>query len=262
MPFGYNHCHYTQRNRVKEIRSFLLSTFLLCFTLFSFTGCEDKKTKETLIPAENSTEVVIEKKKEKQKQIQVAKVTSETNATNATNEANKTNEIEITPEPGTKKEPIIEETLPVGTFILNDTQENTHKLTISDQKINFHDINQSIVVVNFFSTWHAPSCGEIPYLSDLQKKHEKHIFIVGILINDVMYDRTLQEFIRKYHANYFISNSKQNDAFAAKIVKELQLPENFTIPLTVVYKDGDYYTHYEGAVPVEMIDHDIQQVIK
>ena len=131
-----------------------------------------------------------------------------------------------------------------------------------NQKMTFHDIDQSIVVVNFFSTWHSSSRGEIPYLSDLQKKYEKHIFIAGILINDEQSDDTLRQFMSKYHANYFISNSKENNAFANKIVKELQLPENFPIPLTVIYKDGDYYTHYEGAVPVEMIDHDIQQVIK
>ncbi|TET87970.1 MAG: TlpA family protein disulfide reductase [Sulfurovum sp.] len=128
--------------------------------------------------------------------------------------------------------------------------------------MTFHDIDQSIVVINFFTTWYSPCRGEIPYLSDLQKKYKKKIFVTGILVNDTQDDDALKHFISKYHANYFISNSKQNDAFASKVVKELQLPENFPLPLTVIYKDGDYYTHYEGAVPVEMIDHDIQQVIK
>ena len=81
-------------------------------------------------------------------------------------------------------------------------------------------------------------------------------------MNDVLYDNTLKEFISKNHANYFISNSKQNDAFFSKVIKELHLSEDVSLPLTVIYKDGDYYTHYEGAVPVEMIDHDIRQIIK
>ena len=126
----------------------------------------------------------------------------------------------------------------------------------------FHDINQAVVIVNFFSTWCSPCSGEIPYLSDLQKKYKKKLFVAGILINDKQDDNTLKEFISKHHADYFISNSKHNDAFADKVVKELQLPENFSIPLTVIYKEGNYYTHYEGAVPVEMIDHYIQEAIK
>jgi len=42
----------------------------------------------------------------------------------------------------------------------------------------------------------------------------------------------------------------------------LELPENFSIPLTVMYLNGEYFTHYEGSVPVEMIEYDIQQAKK
>ncbi|HEC45750.1 MAG TPA: TlpA family protein disulfide reductase, partial [Epsilonproteobacteria bacterium] len=166
----------------------------------------------------------------------------------------------------TKKETISEEIsesqTPTDTFTLSDIQHNKHTVTISNQKMAFHNIDQSIVIINFFSTWCSPCRAEIPYLSDLQKKYKKKVFIAGILINDAQSNDTLKQFMSKYHTNYFISNSKHNDIFASKAVKELQLPENFSIPLTVIYKDGNYYTHYEGAVPVEMIDHDIQEALK
>ncbi len=252
MPFGYNlYIYYTQRNSVKEIRSLLLFTLLLYFTLFSFTGCEDKKAQEPLIAVENTTEVFTQKDKNQEEQEEMETET----------------EVEVTVETvETKKEPISKETsasqTPTDTFTLSDIQQNRHTLTMSNQKMIFHNIDQSIVIVNFFSTWYSPCRGEIPYLSDLQKKYKKKVFVAGILVNDKQSDDTLKHFMSKYHANYFISNSKHNDAFASKVVKELQLPENFPIPLTVIYKDGDYYTHYEGAVPVEMLDHDIQEAIK
>ena len=53
---------------MKEIRSFLLSTLLLCFTLFSFTGCEDKKVEDSFIPVENTTEVFTQKDKGQQEE--------------------------------------------------------------------------------------------------------------------------------------------------------------------------------------------------
>ena len=232
--------------------SFLLSTFLLCFTLLSFTGCEDKKVQDPLVHVENTTEVLPTEDKDQQKEKQ-----------EISNEQSMQEALERLETP---KETIDEESpasqTATDTFTLRDIQQTTHTLSIKNQKIIFQDIDQSIVIINFFSTWSSPSRAEIPYLSDLQKKYNKDLFVAGILINDVLYDDTLKEFISKHHANYFISNSKQNDALVSKVVKELQLSENFPIPLTVIYKDGNYYTHYEGAVPVEMIDHDIQEAIK
>ncbi len=228
---------------MKEIRSFLFSTLLLCFTLFSFTGCEDKKAQEPLIAIEDTTEIFTQEDKDQQREKK-----------------------EIIEKLEAKKETLSEEIsvsqTPTDTFTLIDIQQNKHTLTVSNQKMAFHNVNPSIVIINFFSTWCSPCRAEIPYLSDLQKKYKKKVFIAGILVNDAQSNETLKQFIRKYHANYFISNSKHNDIFASKVVKELQLPENFSIPLTVIYKEGHYYTHYEGAVPVEMLDHDIQEAIK
>ena len=204
---------------------------------------------DPLIAVENTTEMFTQKDKEQQEEKQERP------------EAQKQLETSET-----KKEPISEDIsvlqTPADTFTLSDIQQNKHTVTISNQKMAFHDIDQSIIVVNFFSTWCSPCRGEIPYLSDLQKKFKKKVFIAGILVNDEQSNDTLKQFMSRYHANYFISNSKQNDTFASKVVKELQLPENFSIPLTVIYKEGNYYTHYEGAIPVEMIDHDIQEAIK
>lgn len=240
---------------MKKIDTLVLTIILVCFTLFSFTGCEDKKAQDSLIAVENTTEIFTQNDKDQQKEKQ--EISNEQSIQEALER------LETQKEP---KQPIDEKSpasqTATDTFTLRDIQQTTHTLSIKNQKIIFQDIDQSIVLINFFSTWSSPSRAEIPYLSDLQKKHNKDLFVAGVLINDVIYDDTLKEFISKHHANYFISNSKQNDAFAAKVAKELQLPENFSIPLTVIYKDGNYYTHYEGAVPVEMIDHDIQEAMK
>jgi thiol-disulfide isomerase/thioredoxin len=237
---------------VKRIRSFFLSTFITCFTLLFFTGCEDKKVQEPLIPVENTTEVFTQKDKEQQYAKQEK---------SETKEKSETEEILETKQEGSNEETAAAQTS-ANIFILTDIQQNRYRLSINDQKITFHDINQSIAVVNFFTTWYSPCRGEIPYLSDLQEKYKKKVFVMGILVNDIQDDNTLKQFMDKYHAKYFISNSTQNDTFAAEVVKTLQLPENFPIPLTVIYKDGNYYTHYEGAVPIEMIEYDIQEAIK
>ncbi len=240
---------------MKKTNTLRFTTLLVCFSLFSFTGCEDKKVQEPLIVVENTTELLTQKDESQQEEKQEKSEVQESQKTSVTLETLET-----------KKEPMSKEVtasqIPTDAFTLKDIQQNRHTFTISNRKITFHDIDQPIVIVNFFNTWCTPCRGEIPYLADLQKKYKKKLFIVGILVNDNQDNHALKEFISKHHADYFISNSKYNDAFAAKTVKELQLPENFPLPLTVIYKDGNYYTHYEGAVPIEMIDHDIQEAIK
>lgn len=252
MLFWYNLPNYIVSSEgisVKKINTLLLTLALVCFALFSLTGCEDKKDQDPLVAVENTTEILTQKDKDQQKEKQERPNAKKQLKTAAT------------------KEEAIREEVPMpqistDIFTLSDIEQNSHTLALNNQGMTFHTIDQSIVILNFFSTWCSPCRGEIPYLSDLKKKYKKKIFIAGILVNDEQNNETLKQFMSRYRVNYFISNGGQNDLFASKVAEALQLPENFSIPLTVIYKDGNYYTHYEGAVPVEMIDHDVQEAIK
>jgi hypothetical protein len=104
--------------------------------------------------------------------------------------------------------------------------------------------------------------GQLSYLNDLQKKHEKDLFVTGVLTHDSIDETLLKTFLAKNQLDYFISNSPHNDAFATLLANTLNLTENFPIPLTALYVNGKYFTHYEGVVPVEMIEYDIQQAQK
>ena len=102
----------------------------------------------------------------------------------------------------------------------------------------------------------------IPYLSDLQKKYKHDFFTLGVLVNEPQNKNSIKTFIQEHAIDYFIATGKENSTFVKTIVKGLQLPENFSLPLTILYKEGNYYIHYEGATPIEMIEHDIQEIIK
>lgn len=147
------------------------------------------------------------------------------------------------------------------TMILKGINEATHEALVETDRFMFNDVKAPVLLVNFFSTW-CPTCrGEIPYFEDLQKKYKNELFIAGILVNDDANTTKLKTFADTYHAHYFISNDPKNRYVTAKVRAALNLDENFTLPLTVLYRYGKYYTHYEGAVPVEMIDHDIRTAL-
>jgi thiol-disulfide isomerase/thioredoxin len=149
-----------------------------------------------------------------------------------------------------------------GTFTLINTKGQTHRITISDQNIELLDNQKPIIIVNLFASWCPPCIGQIAYMNDLQKKYQKELFIAGILTHDTIDKSSLGSFMAKHQVNYFVSHHKDNDSFTDLMAKVLGLDENFSIPLTVIYLDGEYFTHYEGSIPVEMVEYDIQQAIK
>ena len=149
-----------------------------------------------------------------------------------------------------------------GSSILKSIKDETHGVMVDKNRFIINDVKQPIVLVNFFSTWCPPCRGQIPYFEDLRKKYKKELFVAGILVNDDANTTKLKQFYTKYHIDYFVSNDIENEYVTAKVIEALKLDDNFTLPLTVLYKNGDYYTHYEGPVPVEMIDHDIRTAIE
>lgn len=199
-----------------------LKLLLLSTVLFYITACEDKKTEAV----SESNHSIIE---EESDQVKEEKKTEER----------------------TKK----------YSFILSDINDSNRTLSIENKHITISDVAQKLILVNFFATWCPPCKGEIPYLSDLQKKYDANLFIAGILVNDNIDAESLKTFISQYDVNYFVSSSVQNEPLAKLAVKRLQLGENYPLPLTILFKNGNYYSHYEGAVPMEMLEHDIKNAM-
>ena len=146
--------------------------------------------------------------------------------------------------------------------ILKSIKNTTYSVLVDRDHFIIKKVKQPIVLINFFSTWCPPCSGQIPYFEDLQKKYKSELFITGILVNDDANATALETFYAKYHMNYFVSNDAENKNVTSKVIEGLKLDANFTLPLTVLYKNGNYYTHYEGPVPVEMIDHDIKTALE
>lgn len=216
-----------------------ISVFIFKFILFVFTACEEKTKSDTDIPVESTTEIF---------GTDNTKVQSDTRF-----------KVE-------KKAPMQqrkrESSSLSDTFSLYDFKNTHYTVTVANQKVTFKENLKAITLITFFVTWCPPCVGEIPYLNDLQKKYKKNVLVSGILVHDDIKKQALQSFLAKHNVKYFISNSTHNNDFASLVAKTLHLPHNFSIPLTAMYVEGEYFTHYEGCVPVEMIEYDIQEALK
>jgi len=198
---------------------------LFITVIICFTGCEDKKSEVSI---ENTTEII-------DKNTTIEDI----------NDSPLKTDIE------TKK------------FILNDIDNKSYTFYFNKKDIFIDDIPQKFVLLNFFATWCPPCNGQLPYVADIQAKYKEKLFVAGFLVNDENKEyHEIEELTGKYNIDYFISSSKQNNTFAIDLLKCLNIAENFQLPLTILYKNGKYYAHYEGATPIEMIEHDIKKAMK
>ena len=148
-------------------------------------------------------------------------------------------------------------------FTFKDLEQHSTTLSIKNDIYNFSNIKQPIVMVSLFSTWCPPCIGQIPHLSNLQKKFKNNLFILSALVHDDCSNEKLKKFTITQKTLFFISNNqKENLKFAEMIAPKLGLTKDFPLPLMILFVNGKYFTHYASTMPEEMIESDIRQVLK
>lgn len=148
-------------------------------------------------------------------------------------------------------------------FILFDSTNNIKQsIKIRNNKIDFKNMDKPIVILNFFSSWCLPCIGQTPYLSDLQNKYKKNISIMGLVVNEDISNNEIKEFKKKNNVKFFLSNDQENNNQIISILKKNLNIDKLTLPLAVIYNNDEYYMHYEGAVPIEMMESDILQILE
>ena len=215
-----------------------INLLFLTLSLLLLTGCEDKKTDENSIPIENTTEYFDSNVKvsHENSRFKVEKKDSSISASEPTSLSD--------------------------TFTLKNMKQTIYTVNVSNQKVTFKENSKAIKLITFFATWCPPCVHEIPYMNDLQQKYQKDLLLSSVLIHDEIDKDTLKSFLAKNEVQYFMASGTHNNDFASLIAKTLHLPNNFPIPLSVIYVEGKYFTHYEGCVPIEMIEYDIDQALK
>lgn len=202
--------------------TFSLLLFFVSFVLFQ-TGCEEKQSKKPVAVNTSDREVLTSNDLKRYKK---------------------------------------EKTAPSTTYVLQETLLERQILTMGGKELTVRNEAPAVLILTFFQTNCTPCLGTLPYLTDLQKKYPQDLLLLGVLLGAKPNENDLRLYKNEHKAKFFISLSEQNDAFADAMANKLQLPINFTLPLTVVYKNDQYYTHYEGAVPVEMIEYDLKNILE
>lgn len=146
-------------------------------------------------------------------------------------------------------------------FKLLDTNGKSYSVEKRGANFTLDAGEDKVVLFDIFATWCPPCRAEVRHLGNLQKKYGEDLIIMGLTIEDDVSNDDLEKFKQKYGGQYLVSNKADNQALARAIASTIGVGQQFPIPLMVLYKNGQYVTHYTGATPEEMIDSDISQAL-
>ena len=226
-------------------------------------ACEEKSTKQSVIATENTTELVMPQKHETTETTQESaqkretKVT-ETETTETATEETPTGTTDQRAAEQPPKLPAPKAEIPVQLperLAVKELDGETFTISRHRSGMKIEGIAQKDLMITLFASWCPPCKGALPYLQDIQKRHSDDMFALGVLVNDEIDHDTLKHFLETYQVNFPVTKDKR---VAQAIIQDLHLPSNYPLPLTILYHDGNYVIHYEGATPPEMIEHDIE----
>lgn len=149
------------------------------------------------------------------------------------------------------------------TFALEGYDKTPYTVTKQGRNVTLKEAEGKVLVLDIFGSW-CPACKVVaPHLSNIQKQFEGKVQVMGIMIDSNKPHTVAKEFATRYGASYPITNTPENHKLAGRIAADMQQPRSYPIPLMVMYdQQGNYYRHYIGAVPEEMIARDIQNLLE
>jgi thiol-disulfide isomerase/thioredoxin len=146
-------------------------------------------------------------------------------------------------------------------FELTDLGSNPYTVVKEGKNLTLKGHENKVVIYDIFATWCQPCRAEAPHLANLQKKFPDDLVVMGVTIEEGISNAKLQEFKRENNADFIIVNSEVNRPFYRSIASSINIGQQFPIPLMVMYKNGQYVTHYVGMVAEEMIESDIKMAL-
>ncbi len=147
-------------------------------------------------------------------------------------------------------------------FQMKDTRNYPFTIVKEGSNFTVMEHESKIILFDIFATWCQPCRAEAAHLASLQKKFPAQLLVIGVSIEDGIPNAQLEQFKKEHGADYVILNSDQNRALYRAIASAINVGQQFPIPLMVMYKNGQYVTHYMGMVAEEMIESDIKLALE
>lgn len=131
------------------------------------------------------------------------------------------------------------------------------------------------IMFDIFGTFCQPCKDEAPSLMEYQLKNAENFTLIALTHFENVTDKyVVDEFMKKFHGFYFISNDQaKNDRIIEQITRDIDYKHEIALPFKVVLKDGVYQTltdvdsknfgvkYYLGGVKTAHLKADLEKIV-
>ena len=134
-------------------------------------------------------------------------------------------------------------------FTLTTTKGEIITLTLNSQTIASKELENKIVLVNFWAPWCEPCKKEMPSFVELQEKYKNNFIILGVLFDKNISKEELTDFMKKYNMNFPVTVGEENFTLAKAFDDVKMIPESF-----LYTKDGIFIEKFVGKISKEKLE--------
>jgi thiol-disulfide isomerase/thioredoxin len=140
---------------------------------------------------------------------------------------------------------------------LNTISNASLTATIKKNNVQFDQIQNKVVLVNFFATWCPPCKAEIPHLNKLKAKYPNDFEVVAVLLEQHKSNEDIKAFINEYDVDYIVTHGNSNFTFADAFGGVKSIPTMYLLS-----PKGEIVQKYVGIVLEEMLEIDIKRAME
>lgn len=147
----------------------------------------------------------------------------------------------------------IEEIAKAASYTLTTTKGEDITFEVSDGVLFSKQLNNKMVLLNFWATWCPPCIKEMPSFIELQDRYKDDFVIIGVLFEKEKDKEELANFMKKNKINFPITVGAENFKLAKELDDVNKIPESF-----LYSKEGFFIEKFIGEIKKSVLENHIK----
>ncbi|MGB3751692.1 MAG: TlpA disulfide reductase family protein [Arcobacteraceae bacterium] len=140
-----------------------------------------------------------------------------------------------------------------ASYTLTTTKGEKITFEVSDGVLFSKQLNNKMVLLNFWATWCPPCIKEMPSFIELQETYKDDFIIIGVLFEKEKDQKELADFMKKHKINFPITVGAENFKLAKELDDVNKIPESF-----LYSKEGFFIEKFVGEIKKSVLENHIK----
>jgi len=146
-----------------------------------------------------------------------------------------------------------EEIAQAASYTLTTTKGEEITFEVSDGVLFSKQLNNKMVLLNFWATWCPPCIKEMPSFIELQETYKDDFVIIGVLFEKEKDKEELAAFMKEHKMNFPVTVGAENFKLAEELDDVQMIPESF-----LYSKEGFFIEKFVGEIKKSVLENHIK----